>query len=64
MYTFDRLNPEDNVVISPEFWVPMTDEKIKMVRQYGRFVITRPTGIYAEVLPLGLVSFPFSISRP
>jgi hypothetical protein len=59
-YRFNAFNPEDEVSISPEFWVPETDGKIKIVRQYGRFVIMRPIGVYVEALPLGPVNFPSS----
>jgi hypothetical protein len=44
-YTFDAFNPEDEVSMSPEFWVPGTVGKIKIVRQYGRFMIVRPIGV-------------------
>jgi hypothetical protein len=57
-YRFDAFNSNDEVFISPELWVPDRIGKIKIVRQYGRFVIVRPIGVYVEALSLGSVNFP------
>ena len=63
MDKFTALNSEDHVSVSSEFWIPENIGKLKIVKQYGRVVIVRPTRVLsAEYLPLGLINFPISVS--
>jgi len=61
-YKFDALNPEDHVFIPRELWIPAMVGEVKILRQYGQFVLVRPVGVQTEAYPLGPVIFPCSAS--